>query len=559
MTDEWEVIALTTSRHTRGVNRGAGEYGRDTPRVINPAEVLRRRQVERRSPPPPSPLPTRPHPSTPLWFALALALNFPGLAQSRQQHPTDPQTIERGREVYDRWCGQCHGLRGAGDGPAADRVNPHPRDFTQGWYKLRTTPTGQLPTDQDLFRTITRGMPGTSMPGWANLSERDRWNLVTYLKAFSYGFEETREPITIPKPMPATRELLELGRQYYQDLGCWKCHGQQGRGDGPSAPTLEDNWGNPVRPANLSQPWEFRGGFTPGEIYRTLMTGLAGTPMPSYADIWEEPAQQDSMIWSVAHYTLTLAPERQPAVGVSLRIQYLDEPLPDAPDDPRWVELPFVEYPLVGQVIKKPRWFTPSLRFVESKGFYNENGVALLLQWDDPTPDSLLAEEEERYPDALAIQFPVQATAVGVRPSFLHGDADRAVNLWYWDRARGAMEQNSRGLGTEKAQPPASQQLRAAFSHQDGRYTLTVVRSLATDDTDIDVQFLAGEFSPIAFSGWDGSNGEYGSRLSLTGWYLMVLEGRPTPARLYIPPLLALAVLGIELVWLRRARRRARA
>src|SRR5262245_47613371 len=89
-----------------------------------------------------------------------------------------------GKAVYERKCLLCHGDKGDGKGPAAERLDPRPRDFTSGVYKIRST-ANKVPTDQDMFNVISHGMPGTSMPAWSVLPERDRWNLVAYVKSFA--------------------------------------------------------------------------------------------------------------------------------------------------------------------------------------------------------------------------------------------------------------------------------------------------------------------------------------------------------------------------------------
>src|SRR2546422_4227584 len=78
---------------------------------------------------------------------------------------------------------------------------------------------------------------------------------------------------------------LKEGRLCYDAIGCRKCHGDQGHGDGPSAPTLKDDAGFPIYAADLHQSWRFRGGPTAADIYRRLRTGLDGTPMPSFSDL----------------------------------------------------------------------------------------------------------------------------------------------------------------------------------------------------------------------------------------------------------------------------------
>jgi mono/diheme cytochrome c family protein len=111
-----------------------------------------------------------------LVLALAVAaLPVPAWAQAGDANA--------GKVVYERRCALCHGLKGDGKGPAAELLSPPPRDFTTGVYKIRTT-SNKTPSDQDLFKIITDGMPGTSMPPWKVLPEKDRWNLVAYLKTF---------------------------------------------------------------------------------------------------------------------------------------------------------------------------------------------------------------------------------------------------------------------------------------------------------------------------------------------------------------------------------------
>ena len=124
---------------------------------------------------------------------------------------------------------------------------PKPRDFTRGLYKIRSTESGQLPTDQDLFDIITEGMPGSSMPPWeTSLSADDRWEVVAYIKTFYDGFKESETSprvISLEGKIPYSEESVEIGKGLYVDLGCVECHGDVGRGDGTSAPTLTDEWG----------------------------------------------------------------------------------------------------------------------------------------------------------------------------------------------------------------------------------------------------------------------------------------------------------------------------
>src|SRR3989441_7980514 len=184
------------------------------------------------------------------------------------------QDTTAGKRVYVKWCAGCHGDTGAGDGPAASHMLPRPRDFTGAIYKVRTTASGQLPTDQDVLRSIEDGLPGTAMPAWKDrLSERERRDVVAYLKTFSAFFQDTSQhivPLTFSKEPGGARsaEALRVGRQFYDSIGCWKCHGKAGRGVGPSAPTLKTDPRGPDLPAGRHQSWRVPGGAGAADNYR---------------------------------------------------------------------------------------------------------------------------------------------------------------------------------------------------------------------------------------------------------------------------------------------------
>jgi cytochrome c oxidase cbb3-type subunit 2 len=211
--------------------------------------------------------------------------------------------LTRGRAVYMEQCASCHGVRGDGRSEVASSLNPRPRNFTIGVYKFRSTPTGQLPTDEDLLRTITAGIPGTSMDRYADLPERDRRALVVYLKSLSPRFqsESAGPPISVPSGRPVSLDAAARGYVVYDRMRCAACHGDGARGDGPLAEDLLDEDGLPIRPADLTKPG-LKGGPGPEALYRTVMTGLDGTPMPSYGD-----SLKPSDAWDLALYVLSLS------------------------------------------------------------------------------------------------------------------------------------------------------------------------------------------------------------------------------------------------------------
>jgi mono/diheme cytochrome c family protein len=212
-------------------------------------------------------------------------------------------------EAYRAACAACHGVDGRGDGPIAVVIAPFrapsPRDLSTGTYKLRSTPSGTVPTDEDLLRTITGGIP-RYMPGARSLDESLRRGLVQYLKSFSGRFAgPPPRPIDVPEPPALASDAVAKGARTYGELGCPACHGPGGRGDGPAAASLRDSSGRPLWPADLAAPTFFKGGSTPRDVYRTLMTGFDGTPMPGYADALAE--LEPEAPWNLVAFVASLA------------------------------------------------------------------------------------------------------------------------------------------------------------------------------------------------------------------------------------------------------------
>jgi cytochrome c oxidase cbb3-type subunit 2 len=206
---------------------------------------------------------------------------------------------------YRRYCVGCHGDIGNGEGENAQWLDPKPRNFTLGIFKCRSTPTGTLPTDQDLYDTIGRGLVTSNMPQWIPLTDQERANLVAKVKSFSPRFatEKPGTPIQIPPEPQVTAAELKEGKEVYDRVQCWKCHGRMGRGDGPSASTLTDDQCIPIKPYNFHDETRFKCGSSDEDLYRIFMTGLDGTPMPS----WSDNIKPDEA-WALVLYLRTLQP-----------------------------------------------------------------------------------------------------------------------------------------------------------------------------------------------------------------------------------------------------------
>ncbi|HEU4699483.1 MAG TPA: cytochrome c [Gemmatimonadales bacterium] len=208
-----------------------------------------------------------------------------------------------GAAAYRRYCIGCHGPAGDGNGENAQWIEPKPRDFTAATFKCRSTPTGALPTDEDLYHSVSRGFVTTNMPPWLPLPRQTRVDLVAYIKTFSprWASPGARTPLAIPPETPVTVESILRGRALFQKMDCWKCHGTTGHGDGPSASSLTDSKDNPIRPYNFSTGTRFKCGETNQDLYRIFMTGVDGTPMPSFADNLR-PAEA----WDLVHFLRTM-------------------------------------------------------------------------------------------------------------------------------------------------------------------------------------------------------------------------------------------------------------
>lgn len=229
--------------------------------------------------------------------------------------------VQQGKKVYDANCAKCHGGFGRGDGPEARKLGFRPRDFTLGAFKCRSTMSGQPPTDEDLLRTVTRGLPGTPMKPIEGLSDADRKAVVQYLKTLSpRAFATPATLMQFPDPPEGLAGLAGEGKALYEKMQCGQCHGPAGRGDGPAAATLKDNWGNPIKAYNFVALRQFKCGNDDRDLFRTLQTGMTGSPMPSFADALAFDTDQmaaaqrqqtvNQRTWALVAYLRSLAPAR---------------------------------------------------------------------------------------------------------------------------------------------------------------------------------------------------------------------------------------------------------
>lgn len=479
------------------------------------------------------------------------------------------QNVQLGKEIYEKRCWGCHGMKGDGAGPAKDFLAYQSRDFTTGLYEYKSTLEDALPYDEDLIRTVADGLPRAAMPGFGDvLKEGEIKAVVSYIKTFSDRFTEEKPPakIKVPTLPQPTDEVLAEGKKWFEELECFKCHGSAGRADGESAPDLSDDYGNPIRPANFTQPWKFNGGSTPEDIYRTVATGLIGSPMPSFGDVFDTPEETEKYLAPLAVYVASF--QEQPNFKAVLKSSLVEGELPMDPADPLWQGTEKISFRLVGQIIEEPMHFTPNIDHLNVRSLNNGREIVFLLTWDDPTqsiqngkimvedPDTYEMVEKMAYPDSLIIQFPEKLVKGPELPYFLGGDKENHVYIWKWsaDTSK-TQEMNSAGLDKEKAQPADDQELESKAGYKDGLWTLVVKRPLSTEG-ETDLQMQPGKFHPIAFNALDGGNDETGKKRSISTWYWLFVE-KPTPSNVYIWPPVAIVFAVVLQVWLSRKFRKA--
>ena len=255
----------------------------------------------------------------------------PGVAEATRYNPIvkpidvpadlpEHDAMERGQRVYLAQCAVCHGIAGDGKGFLARGLDVKPRDFTGGTYKFRSTASGELPQISDVVRTVRVGVPGTSMPAWTQfLSDEQIHDVARYLIVFSSRFADAWRARKLPPSLPVSAvptdlaPLVAAGRPLYAKMQCATCHGSDGHGHGPSAAALKDEWGEPIRTADLTYRWTFKNGHRPEDVYRTIYGGLNGTPMPAYGGMLADERDR----WALVAAVLAMSPATQPVLHLA--------------------------------------------------------------------------------------------------------------------------------------------------------------------------------------------------------------------------------------------------
>jgi mono/diheme cytochrome c family protein len=452
-------------------------------------------------------------------------------------------------------------------------------------------------------------MPYTSMPAWPNFTDQEVSDLADFVTTFSADFskpENAAKPVPVESGAKSTKESIELGKKLYEENGCVKCHGTVGRGDGPSAPTLVDDWGHPIRPADLAQSWTFRGGSSREDIFRAMSTGLNGTPMPGFLEALK-PEQR----WAITDFIVSLSPDGGPRYSNVLIARHVQDPIDLTKGAASFESARVARFPIVGQITEPGRAFHPPATSVTAQAIYDAESIAILVRWHDmsaektgkngPSLPVLPAEEEEpaaggpaggsgdagskgsvfgdqevapagqaptpgaaqdpfaepaapptasEFSDAVSIQMPSQVPTGARKPYFIFGDSQNSVDLWFFDLARPGPLQFT-GKGSADITPNDTGDVTGVASYDQGEWSVIFKRPLVPPSG---ARLAGGEFMPIAFSVWDGQSRERGNRRGLSTWYSVYVEPETVPS--VVGPMIETAffILVIELAvigWVR--------
>jgi len=507
-----------------------------------------------------------------------LGLLVAGITRTAELKPPSPspQLVTLGKQIYAKQCAACHGEKGLGDGEAAYLLYPKPRNFVAPKYRMVST-WERVATDQDLFDSITRGMPGSAMPSWGHLPAEQRWALVYYVKSLAekpLEIKPTKSPkadgsggegiIQVPARPPfdaaAKARALELFKE-----ACASCHGPAGKGDG--AEKQFDEEGYPTRPRDLTAG-VFKGSPDPISLYRHIVAGIPGSPMPSSDWAYGNDA------WHLVNYILSLSSERQRERVEMKKFEIVAarvKELPDHPESGIWRQAQPVNLHLM------PLWWrTERPEELTVRALHNGKEIVFLLVWADETHDHTAMRPQD-FRDAVAVQFSLSSEP----PFFAMGESGKQVNIWMWKSERQAdlepafqdlekiypnlgidsypnltrspVEQplrnaltlesdksfvtgwgagnivsdpqrkspaedlNAQGFGTLRARPPIDQKVDAKGLYAAGSYRVMFRRSLKATGKN-SVALSTGATVPVAFAVWNGSAGDRDGKKSVTIW-----------------------------------------
>lgn len=510
----------------------------------------------------------------------AMAIGVPQQEPGAQAAGQEPG---RGQALFERHCAVCHGPKGRGDGPAAYLLNPAPRNFASGKFRLVSTKNG-APTPADLIATIKRGMPGSAMPPWEWLAEEDLWNLADHVRSLAVeGIEEdllawaseagedldpaeAREiaaadmkpgdPVDVGPPQPLDPVTLQEGRRIYDGL-CASCHGPEGTGDSPQKLFNED--GTPTTARDFTAGI-FKGGARNEDILRRILAGLPGSPMPA------TPFETNREAGLLAAFVRSLirpgAEERVVQQRHTITVPRAAE-LPTEPDDPQWNETEGVWIALM------PLWWRDDrIEGVTVRGLHDGSRISFRVSWRDQTQnDDLIGLTS--FSDGAAIELSTQKDP----PLFAMGATGEPVDIVLWraawerdlaavqdvadrfpamardsflprspeleavtitarragnpqsvaERVQPSEDLRAQGFGTVGPRPDRARNWNTSGRWTQGFWDVVFVRPFEPGEN-AEVALTPGAHSFLAFAVWDGAAGDRNGQKSVSVWHRLEIE-----------------------------------
>lgn len=477
--------------------------------------------------------------------------------------------LNRGRNIYLHMCVYCHGHDGNGGGTATDYLYPWPRDFRKGIFKFRSTPTGTLPRDEDLYRTIIRGVPGTAMPAWGDaLSPQDTWALVNLIKSFSNRFrkEAPGKSLKVVQPVPSSKTLIAQGKKLFVKHKCVDCHGANGQGNGRLAESLMDAWKHAVFVPDITDPNYFKAGHDPKDIFRTLSTGLDGTPMSSYVHLPEEDR------WALVHFVRSNFRKgfQKGEFETDLMSYNIPYEIDTNPDSPVWKGIKSTN--LILRPLSARR---DAVEIINVASVNNGEVLAIRLKWKDPTKNGFMEGRADVFTDGAAVQLALGDVTLHTHghnePFFGMGNRGKPVNIWHWKAGleetleasedseystggvdmdalifggvmsnpvtklgttqQNAVEElNAEGFGSITPQPPEYQNVEGSGVWKDGEWTVVFTRTFVASGK-WDAVLDKKEPLLVAFAVWDGEKEDRNGRKVISVWQRLNIMRAPSAAK----------------------------
>ena len=388
------------------------------------------------------------------------------------------------------------------------------------------------------------------------------------------------------------------GRKLYVDTGCVKCHGNLGRGDGPSASNADGRIGLSDTRSEPRAELDLPGRLVPRGY---LPDDEHGAQRHADAVVLRQSLSPEQR-WAITDFIVSLSGTDGPGYTNLVVAKPVQDPIDLAKGAASFESAPVARFPILGQITEPGRSFHPPATSLTVRAIYDAESIALLVQWHDmsaekagkngptlpvppeeeesapggakPTRDSPFGDVEvgaqqpaadpfaaeaadaapaapSEFSDAVAIQIPSLVPTGARKPYFIFGDAQSPVDLWFFDLARSEPLQFT-GRGSADVAPNDTGDLTGVASYDQGEWSVIFKRPLRATSG---AAFSPGQFMPAAFSVWDGFSRERGNRRGLTVWHSLYLEPEVVPSA--VGPMIrtALFILAIELIvigWVRR-------